>query len=87
MDDEPKEQPPAFSDEEEEDNNNNDVNNVNNQNEQTKQSFDDFEFGEFSSSQQYRNFTMDYDLDSKIVYINPSKEVQAINSFVFTFTR
>lgn len=42
---------------------------------------------EFSSSQQYRNFTMDYDLDSKIVYINPSKEVQAINSFVFTFTR
>jgi hypothetical protein len=32
---------------------------------------------EFSSSQQYRNFTMDYDLDSKIVYINPSKEVQA----------
>lgn len=42
---------------------------------------------EFSSSQQYRNFTMDYDLDSKIVYINPSNEVQTINSFIFTFTR
>lgn len=42
---------------------------------------------EFSSSQQYRNFTMDYDLDSKIVYINSSNEVQEINSFIFTFTR
>ena len=40
----------------------------------------------FASSQQYRNFTMDYDLESKIVYIDNS-EVKEITDFIFTFTR
>ena len=41
---------------------------------------------EYSSSQQYRNFTMDYDVKEKIVVIN-NDEVVEVKDFIFTFTR
>ena len=41
---------------------------------------------EFSSSQQYRNFTMDYDVEEKIVVIK-SNQVVEITDYIFTFTR
>lgn len=41
---------------------------------------------EFSSNQQYRNFNNDFDMDTKVVYID-NGEVKGIDSFIFTFTR
>ena len=41
---------------------------------------------EFSSSQQYRNFTMDYDVEEKIVVIKNNQVVE-ITDYIFTFTR
>ena len=41
---------------------------------------------EFSSSQQYRNFTMDYDVEEKIVVIK-NNQVEEITDYIFTFTR
>ena len=41
---------------------------------------------EFSSSQQYRNFTVDYDLEEKIVVIK-NNQVEEITDYIFTFTR
>ncbi len=40
----------------------------------------------FTSSQQYRNFTINYDLDTKVVVINNDK-VEETNNYLFTFTR
>ena len=41
---------------------------------------------EFSSSQQYRNFTVDYDVEEKIVVIK-NNVVTEITDYIFTFTR
>lgn len=41
----------------------------------------------FTSSNQYRNFNLDYDFNKKVVYINSDNEVMDIESCLFTFTR
>ncbi len=41
---------------------------------------------EFTSDQQYRNFNNDFDMDTKVVYID-NGEVKALESVLFTFTR
>ena len=41
----------------------------------------------FTANNQYRNFNLDYDFNSQIVYINSSNEVVEISNYLFTFTR